>query len=113
MNTYTIKELVAQGKSTREITFIMEQQAISTERTAESLAQSEAYYAKKLATGNYCKCGTLIAEDSKCCRYCLKTGKTPVKYKSVKGLYKTRTFYGLSNDLMDHAYLQGGSCSPR
>ncbi len=112
---FSIKDLVAKGVSMEDIIALKEEYDRDQEKSKASAEASAKYYADKELHGGSCvTCGCKLAV-SNTSGYCRKhvakaiLTKAPEE-KAPKPKYVTKTYYGVrSNDLMDHAYYQGGA----
>ena len=112
---FSIKELVAKGVSMEDIIALKKEYDKDMESKELAVAKSAEYFAHKEAHGGSCvTCGCRLSV-SNTSGYCRKhvakatLTKSPAE-KASKIKYVTKTYYGVKgNDLMDHAYYQGGA----
>lgn len=110
---FSIKELVAKGVSMEDIIALKEEYDRDQIRLQQSRLASAKYYADKEANGGHCLtcgCKLSVANTSGYCQKHVAKATLAKEVKAPKIKYITKTFYGVrSNDLMDHAYYQGGA----
>lgn len=114
---FDIKELVRKGVPMEDIIELQAEYERDQLRVEASRLASEKYYTEKVTNGKFCTtCGCQLssANTSGYCRKHVAKATLSKEVKAPKVKYVTKTFYGVKgNDLMDHAYYQGGSVSPR
>ena len=108
-----IRTLLRSGASDEAMACSLEEYdhdyAIEAMATAKAEEAAKKWHADKEATGNTCKCGALIAPESKCCRACVDNGAAnagPWMSNVTRRVAKT--------DVMTKGrYYQAGLVSPR